>query len=183
MLNAISQYKALKDSSSLIFAYQGDIDDKLISQLMNIIENKLGMVEYNSRLKKKIFNIIVELIQNVFHNYEENIGLIPESLNQITLAIVKNDEDYEVLCGNYMVNTDILPLETSIKEVNSMSIEELRAHYRDRLDKGVISSKGRAGLGIMDIVRKANNPLHYAFDQQDSKLSLLSLKVKIDINS
>ena len=87
MLNAVSQYNQLKDSKNLIFAYKGNIDENLVSNVLSIIENKLGMVEYNSRLKKKIFNIIVELIQNVFHNYQENHNVIPQSLNEIALSL------------------------------------------------------------------------------------------------
>ncbi|MFQ3213449.1 MAG: hypothetical protein ACI9L9_000484 [Marivirga sp.] len=182
MLNTINQYNELKDSKNLVFSYKGAIDEELIASMLAIIENKLGMVEYNSRLKKKIFNIIVELIQNVFHNYQENEKNIPLNIQDIHLMVVKRVEIYEIICGNYMLNTQTKYLERSIKDVNELSEEGLRQRYVDRLENGIISSTGRAGLGLMDMARKSGNKLEYCFDKYDEQLSLFSLKVNVNIN-
>lgn len=182
MLNTNNQYKELKDSKNLVFSYKGTIDEELISSILAIVENKLGMVEYNSRLKKKIFNIIVELMQNVFHNYQENSKDIHAKSRDFLLMVLKKPNSYEVFCGNNLLNKDVETLSKSINEVNQFSAEELRQHYVDRLDNGLISSNGRAGLGIMDIVRKSGNDIEYSFDKIDEQLSLFSLKVTININ-
>jgi hypothetical protein len=181
MLNTVDQYNKLKESDKLLFGYKGFIDETLISNLMTIVENKLGMVEYNSRLKKKIFNILVEVVQNVYHSSEENTR-VSQVLRNVYIHLVKRNDGYEVLSGNYIRNEQIDKLKDTIEEVNKMDENSLRESYRDRLDKGAISDNGRAGLGIMDMVRKSGNRLDYDFINFDKEFSLFSLKVNINNN-
>jgi len=181
MLNTVDQYNKLKESDKLLFGYKGFIDEALISNLMAIVENKLGMVEYNSKLKKKIFNILVEVIQNVFHSSEEN-AKVSEALRNVYIMLVRHNDGYSVLSGNYIKNGQVDKLKETIKEVNEMDENSLRESYRNRLDKGVISDSGRAGLGIMDMVRKSGNRLDYGFINFDKEFSLFSLKVNINNN-
>lgn len=53
MLDTLNKFKNLKESEELLLAYQGNITDSLTNNLLALAENKLAMVEYNSRIKRR----------------------------------------------------------------------------------------------------------------------------------
>lgn len=178
MLDTINRFKDLKQSEELLLAYQGIITESLTNNLLSIAENKLAMVEYNSRIKKKVFNILVEVLQNIYHNQEE-LKKSDQSYQEIMVMVVKTTTAYEVISGNYIRKSNIIHLEKRIKEINHLTNEELRAKYRSKLDEGVFSETGRAGLGIMDMVRKSGEPLEFKFKAIDDEYAYFSLQVNI----
>jgi len=178
MLDTLNKFKNLKESEELLLAYQGKITDSLTNNLLTLAENKLAMVEYNSRVKKKVFNILVEVLQNIYHNQGE-IDHADKSFHEIMIIILKAPVNYEIISGNYITDKNKDPLKKRIEEVNDLTNEELRTKYRSKLDEGVFSETGRAGLGIMDMVRKSGQPLEYGFKAVNDKYTYFSLQVNI----
>ncbi|WKK80484.2 SiaB family protein kinase [Marivirga arenosa] len=178
MLDTLNKFKNLKESEELLLAYQGNITDSLTNNLLTLAENKLAMVEYNSRTKKKVFNILVEVLQNIYHN-EGELKNADEKFHEILIMVVKGPTTYEITSGNYIQQSISDPLKKRIQEINQLSNDELREKYRNRLDEGVFSDKGRAGLGIMDMVRKSGQPLEYGFQSINNDYSYFSLQVNI----
>ncbi|WP_340153495.1 SiaB family protein kinase [uncultured Marivirga sp.] len=179
MLDTLSKFKNLKQSEELVLAYHGIITESLTNNLLTLAENKLAMVEYNSRVKKKVFNILVEVLQNIYHNQYE-LKNSEEPFQKIMIMVVKNPTAYEIISGNYINQSNIMQLEKRIKEINQLSNDELRAKYRIKLDEGVFSETGRAGLGIMDMVRKSGQPLDYGFKIINEDYAYFSLQVNIN---
>lgn len=178
MINTIEQYKEQKNRDNLLLAYKGIITESLTTNLLSLAENKLAMVEYNSRLKKKVFHILVEVLQNIYHNYSE-LKKAPEEFHDIMVMIIKTDNSYDIVAGNYLPQNQTESLKSRIDSVNAMDAESLRTTYRNKLDEGVFSDSGRAGLGIMDMVRKSGQALEYDFLSIDKDFSFFSIKVKI----
>lgn len=178
MLDTFNKFKSLKESEELLLAYQGNITDSLTNNLLALAENKLAMVEYNSRIKKKVFNILVEVLQNIYHNQEE-IKNVESSFHEIMIIVVKSTNSYEVISGNYIKKANTKHLKKRIEEINKLSNDELRAKYRSKLDEGVFSETGRAGLGIMDMVRKSGQPLKFGFKAINDEYAYFSLQVNI----
>lgn len=178
MLDTINKFKNLSDSEELLLAYQGNITDSLTNNLLALAENKLAMVEYNSRIKKKVFNILVEVLQNIYHNQDE-IKESSDSFQEIMVMVVKNSTSYEVISGNFIKQNNTENLKKRIEEINQLSNDELRAKYRSKLDEGVFTETGRAGLGIMDMVRKSGQPLQFGFKSINDEYAYFSLQVNI----
>ncbi len=178
MLDTLNRFKNLKESEELLLAYQGMITDSLTNNLIALAENKLAMVEYNSRIKKKVFNILVEVLQNIYHNQDE-MKNSTESFQEIMVMVVKNNSTYEVISGNFIKQKNTDHLKKRIEEINQLTNDELRAKYRSKLDEGVFSETGRAGLGIMDMVRKSGQPLQFGLKSINDEYAYFSLQVNI----
>ena len=52
--------------------------------------------------------------------------------------------------------------------------------YKKQIKEGKISEKGGAGLGLIDIARKTEEPLEYQFLQLDQDTFFFILKVEIN---
>ncbi len=178
MTKILDFYQGLKDKNVML-AYKGNVSDDLLGAFFRLAEDNLSRLEPDTPMKKKVFNILVEILQNLYHHMAElNTGDTEDS-HSIAVLLLKAESGYNIMTGNHILNKKIDELKNRINQINSMSSEELRDQYRQKLDKGHFSKKGGAGLGLMDVVRKSGNKLHYDFKKLDDDYSFFTLKVNI----
>jgi hypothetical protein len=137
--------------------------------------------EEKPKVKKKVFNILVECLQNLYHHIDKDI-VVDESTKRekaALLMIAKNNKDYQIMTGNYLETKDVPSLKEKLDFVNSMDRDNLKAYYKEVLNDGNRSSKGTAGLGMVDIARKSGQKLGYHFMELSPELSFFSLTVTV----
>ena len=64
--------------------------------------------------------------------------------------------------------------------INSMDKDGLKEYYQSSLNNSMVSDKGTAGLGMIDIARKSGNKLDFEFLKINNETSFFCLNVKID---
>lgn len=171
-------------ANNIIFVYQGEVTADLVSSVLQMMENKLDGDNEDKKVKRKVFNVMVECLQNVYHHLDslEVTEITDESLiNDRTalLMIGKEDKDYYVITGNHILNDRVKDVQGKLERVNNSNKEELKALYQDILSNEQMSSKGTAGLGMIDIARKSGQKLGYDFHYVNEKYSFFSLEAKI----
>jgi len=174
----------MMEREHIILSFKGHITKELMSSVYQIIDSRLDAIDEHPKKKKKVYNILVESLQNIYHHMDElQQEEDPEhSTSRDAMFMIVRGEDgiYKIHTGNYVLKSKCDLLQTRIDEINGMSPEELRAHYVDRLNTTELSAKGGAGLGIIDIARKSGNKLGYSFNPVSEKFSFFSLIVSID---
>ncbi len=157
------------------------ITPDLLTTILQIIESKLESYEEKPKVKKKVFNILVECLQNLYHHIDKDIVVANEKTydKSALLMIARNNNDYQVMTGNYMETKDVESLKDKLDFVNSMNKDELKLYYKEVLNDGNRSEKGTAGLGMVDIARKSGQKLGYHFLELGPNLSFFSLTVTI----
>lgn len=166
-----------------MLSFKGVVTPDLLSSVLQIMESKLNHVEKSTKTKKKVYNILVECLQNLYHhneNIQEEDGINLMFSKSALLMISKNDENYEVKTGNYILKENSEDLKGKLDDINALSKEELRDLYKSVLNEGEMSKKGTAGLGMIDIARKSGNKLEYSFLPVDKKYDFFCLNVKIN---
>ena len=149
---------------SVYYAYQGDIASERINTILEDIEVKI-MSFSNTKLKKKIYNIAVECLQNLYHHSDN----VPDDLiitlgQRFGLFVIKqNDDNFTLTVGNYVMSDKVALLTEKIEKINSLSNDELKEMYKFILNYQKLSPKGGGGLGLIDIARKSENKLKYKF--------------------
>jgi hypothetical protein len=102
-----------------------------------------------------------------------------DKIRSAIFMIGKQEGQYNIITGNYIVNENVSGLKKRLDDVNSLTKEELKDYYKQILNNGEMSLKGGGGLGMIDIARKTGEKLGYTFQQIDEKLSFFSLNIKI----
>lgn len=175
MVDIASQNSVHKDDKVLI-SYEGDISDQCIDQILTLSELKLNRVEKNVRVKKKVFRIIVEMIQNIYHHYAKFATKGNENiLRMVKFTLDKQDNTYTICTGNHISNQNVSLLKNKIDKLNAMTPTDLKSAYIRQLTNGKITHHGGAGLGMIDIVKNAENKLFYNFEpinEQDTFFSI-----------
>jgi len=176
-MNVYTKFRSMMDNH-IILSFKGEITSDIITMVLQIMESRLEAEEAKSTVKKKIFNILVECMQNLYHHAEPEVdGEV--STRKAMLEMYFDDSYYNIITGNYMRNEEVEKLKTRLDKVNSLSKEDLRKFYREILDNNQISQKGGANLGMIDMARKSGEKLDYHFTEVNDKLTFFDLRVRI----
>lgn len=171
------------ENDNIILSFKGVVTADLLNSVLNIIESKLKLIGESQRIKRKVYNVLVECLQNLYHHTDAHIegkqGEETQGNSSLVLVLKENDK-FLIKTGNYIKNNKVIDLESKLNEINSLDKEGLRGLYIDHLSESVISSKGTAGLGMIDIARKSGNKLDYEFLKVNDDSSFFCLNVKID---
>lgn len=168
------------EQNNILLSFKGDVTSELLTSVLSIIESKLDIMQEDRKVKKKVYNVLVECLQNLYHHMDEVSA--DDEFNRDRSAIFmigKIDNTYNIFTGNYILSKNVTNLKEKIDEINTMNKEELKSYYKEVLNNGQMSNKGGGGLGIIDIARKSGQKLTYSFTQVDDINHFFSLNVKI----
>lgn len=173
-----SYFKNMRENK-IIFVYQGEVTADLVSSILHMMENKLEGEGEDKRVKKKVFNVMVECLQNVYHHLD-TIEISEDTYDKSALLMIgKEEEYYFVITGNHILNERVPELKARLEKVNSLDKEGLKNLYQEILANEELSEKGTAGLGMIDIARKSGQKLGYDFYPVNEKYTFFSLEAKV----
>lgn len=171
------------EEENVILSFKGIVTADLLTSLLNIMEVKMESMHEAPRIRKKVFNVLVECLQNLYHHVDEGpTPITKEHLERKSAMVLigKEDGHFIIRTGNYIDNDKVIELKSRLHTINSMDKEDLKSYYQDSLNNSMVSSKGTAGLGMIDIARKSGNKLDFEFLEINEETSFFCLNVKID---
>jgi hypothetical protein len=167
------------ERNNIMLSFKGDITSELLTSILQIMESKLDNLQEEPKIKKKVYNVLVECLQNLYHHMDE---VAPEQNDKIRSAIFmigKLDNQYNIITGNYIKKENVAGLKKRLEDINLLSKEELKEYYKAVLNNGEMSLKGGGGLGMIDIARKTGEKLNFHFAPVDDTFSFFTLNIKI----
>jgi hypothetical protein len=167
------------ERNNILLSFKGEITSDLLTSILQIMENKMDNMQEEPRMKKKVYNVLVECLQNLYHHLDEISEAESERIRSAIFTIAKLNNQYSIITGNYILNENISGLRNRLDEVNSLNKEELKEYYKKVLNNGEMSMKGGGGLGMIDIARKTGEKLEYNFLEIDNKVSFFTLNIKV----
>ena len=143
-----------------LFIYQGYFTFKLTEKLVGLIEYHLYIIP-SKLIRKRIFNIAVEMIQNIDH-YNKTISRqeLLENPGKFLIRRVKNK--FEIIVSNYIRSTDTAKLKTLLDEIRGMNEEVLTQERYKRLSN-IENNVPSASIGILSIAQRTNQNMNYKF--------------------
>jgi hypothetical protein len=173
------------ERNNIMLSFKGDITSELLTSILQIMETKLDNMQEEPKTKKKVYNVLVECLQNLYHHMDDvptsNISTADgqELIRSAIFMIGKVENQYTIITGNYIRTVNVDSLRNRLEEINKLSKEELKDYYKSVLNNGEISIKGGGGLGMIDIARKTGQKINYNFMPIDDQHSFFSLNIKI----
>lgn len=167
------------EEEHVILSFKGIVTAELLTSVLHIMESRMDSMQESQKTKKKVFNVLVECLQNLYHHVDESN---PETLERRSALVMisKQDGKFMIRTGNYIDKPKANLLKEKLQVINSMDKLELRQYYQESLESSIVSTKGTAGLGMIDIARKSGNKLDFELLHIDDKMSFFCLNVKID---
>jgi len=167
------------ERNNILLSFKGDITSELLTSILQIMESKLENLQEEPKVKKKVYNVLVECLQNLYHHMDEVDAEPSDKSRSAIFMIGKLDNQYTIITGNYIRKENVDGLSGRLEEINKLSPDELKEYYKKVLANGEMSAKGGGGLGMIDIARKTGQKLNFSFMPIDDKYSFFSLNIKI----
>ncbi len=176
-------YKTM-EQENILLSFKGVVTSDLMTSILQIMESRMTYLEESPKMRKKVFNVLVECLQNLYHHIEENdMGIVHETelldSKSAVFLIAKEDDYFHIRTGNYIDKHSAEALTLKLEKINGMDKNALKVHYQEVLNMGNISEKGTAGLGLIDIARKSGNKLEYEMIPINESNQFFCLNVRI----
>lgn len=180
MISDISEYYHEIKNENDIVSFLGVVTPDSLSVIMQNIEIDLERMQEQPRICRKIYTVLIECLQNLYHHTDElEIDEHRKSPSSICL-VNKHNEGYTITTSNYIQNEKIEKFKSHLDNINQLSKESLKEYYKEVLNNGQKSTKDGAGLGMIDISRKTDDKLNFNFvPLLDGNYSLFVLNIKI----
>jgi hypothetical protein len=159
---------------NLILVYEGEFTQEITKSVLSMAERNMDSMGEESSIKRKVFNVMVECLQNIVKHGEEFSQREAQRPTAIFM-IGKEANAYIITSGNPVRNENIDALKQKLDQINSLDKDGLKQLYKDIIRNTELSEKGGAGLGFVDMARKSGNPLKYGFEKIDDTYSFFSL--------
>lgn len=178
LIKSVKQSSIPHHTRNAMLAYDGHVSDELFQDIISLCEEKLHAYNLSRTARKKLFKVVVEMIQNTYHHADQ-VDSAGDPLKKVSFRLEYHSGSFIIYTCNKIKSNKVERLKNRIDAVNEMTSDEIKAYYRRRLSEGTLSKKGGAGLGIIDIVRKSNSSLNYEFHSADNLQSFVCLWVSV----
>jgi hypothetical protein len=180
--------RAMLHTRGVIFAYSGYVTEPVLSGVGEALKRKLAIDDADTKTLRSVFAVFVEQMQNIIrYSAEKAEASLPpaadtRALMEIRygiLTIGREGRDYVVCAGNLVERADVERLRARLSRIRDMSKDELKALYKEQLRAEPEQGSKGAGLGFMEIARRASKPIEFDFTDVDKTHAFFALKATI----
>jgi len=186
----LSKYNEAVDRLNIKVIYNGPMWEDGVKGLADMVKTHLLHDQLPGTVSKAIFSVFIEQVTNILMYSEEKEQFTQppdDELVDVSIGTVimgnKTDkrETFFVQTKNAVRNENIEILKDRIDYLNTLNKVELRQFYKEKVradNEENPDSKG-AGLGLIEIARRATAPLGYSFEPIADGLSFFTLYAEI----
>ncbi len=160
---------------NFMLCYRGAFSQDITKAILSMTEKKLDLEGTDKSIKKKVFNVMVECLQNIAKHGDNAEVEDKEAL----FMIGRMGDEYVTYSGNLVRQDKVESLRSKLLAINTMDKDEIKDLYKTLIMAKGLSEKAGAGLGLIDIAKKSGNKLDFDFRDVNEQASFFSLKTLV----
>jgi hypothetical protein len=172
---------AILNHDEILLNHVGEVKKDHLLDLLPKVEQLLDSDGVSKLLKKRLIYLSIESLQNLqLHGYAGEAG----ANHPAEFIFSKGKDSYNLIIGNIVEEHEARILEDKLNKINSLDTEELAYLFGVVIKQSVVrmSSKGGAGLGLIDMRKKSTRKLEFQFQEVSDGLKFFSLKISLPKN-
>ncbi|BEH10464.1 MULTISPECIES: SiaB family protein kinase [Geobacter] len=162
----------------ILMCFNGPFSHSIIEEIGIAIRNHLAAENIARMAVQDVFAVYIEMTQNA-RNYLARRDISPAKAGSATIVIARRDEFYSVTSGNVILNDDVELLRTRIDHIKAQAPDELKKLIRQQLRAEVQPGAMGAGIGLMEMAKRASGRLEYSVRPVDDRHSFFTLTAHI----
>jgi len=157
---------------------ESDLSQEGQKMILEAIDKSLEVRSFDIRIKRKVFNICIELTQFYIKNQEH-------ILNNKSILTLNFNKEYIETKFEIIVKTGVIKKDIAvIDEYNDLSTFELKKKYKSLpIITGFRSNNPYPYLNWLNLRRKPGSPIEYKIESYKSEYSIFEITVKVNIFS
>jgi hypothetical protein len=176
--------------SGIMFAYCGYVTEPVLTGVGDALKQKLAIDDMDTKTARSVFAVFVEQMQNIIRYSAENgkshsaaaatATAAPMSeLRYGIMTIGRSAGGFVVRAGNLVENADVERLRHNLRQIRDADRDVLKAMYKEALKSGPQQGSKGAGIGFIEIARRASKPIEFDFAHVDDRFSFFALEAEI----
>ena len=185
----MSKYDEVVEKLNIKVIYNGPMWEDGVKGLADMVKTHLSHDQLPGNASKAIFSVFVEQVTNILMYSEEkekfaqppDYELVDVSIGTVIMGSKTDKRDtFFVQTKNAVKNERMAFLTERIDYLNTLDKAGLRQFYKEKMrsDNDDPGSLG-AGLGLIEIARRATAPIGYSFAPISDDLSFFTMYVEI----
>jgi len=185
----LSKYNEVVEKLNIKVIYSGPMWEDGVKGLAEMVKTHLSHDQLSGSASKAIFSVFVEQVTNILmysaekeqYSQPPDYELVNVSIGTVIMGNRTDKRDtFFVQTKNAIKDEHIKFLKERIDYLNTLDKNGLRQYYKERMrsDSDSPESQG-AGLGLIEIARRATAPIGYSFEQISEGLSFFIMYVEI----
>lgn len=162
----------------ILMCFNGPFSHSIIEEIGVAIRNHLAADNISRMSVQDVFAVYIEMAQNA-RNYLSLKNIPAVDAGSATIVIAKRGEAYIVTSGNVILKNDVHDLKNRIDHINSLNPDELKKLIRQQLRCEVPPGATGAGIGLMEMVKRADDRLDYNIRDVNGQYSFFTLTVQL----
>lgn len=159
--------------SDIIFLY-GTMNQDIVNSALRIIENKLTWLKFSKTIISKTKLIGVELMENIYKHQSKNSTQSPY------FQVVLNADGLSFYSGNSISPNNYQVLSEKLATYHTMTQEELKELYINKIGNDQITENGNMGLGLITIINRSNKKATHELLKISDEEYFFKLEVNIN---
>jgi Family of unknown function (DUF6272) len=171
----------------IMFCYSGYVNERVLGGVGEALKQKMVIEEADTKTLRSVFAVFVEQMQNIIRYSAEkepelataNQGDPPLEIRYGVIAIGQSDEGFCVEAGNLVMKEDVGRLRSRLEEIRRADRAGLKALYKEKLKAPPDETSKGAGVGFIEIARRASKPIDFDFMDVDDDYAFFMLRAQI----
>jgi len=169
-------------SRNTLLAYSGYVSESLLQSLGSAVKRQMELKNAENKVSRRVFSIFVEQVQNIIRYSDEQEWLTQNHAERISGGVVAfghENNKFFVVCGNTVPRAEAQSLRERLDSIAAMDGDALRKYYRTKLREEPEAQSEGGSIGLLEIARKATQPLQYDFYDMGDDQKFFVLKAFI----
>ena len=186
LARALFDIRAELRDAGVILAYCGYVTEPVLTGVGEALKQKLAIEDMDTKTARSVFAVFVEQMQNIIRYSAEKetaqSGSGSASVSEIRygiLTIGKNERAFTVKAGNLVHAEDVPRLSERLAHIAGADKATLKTLYKELLKGEPDAFSKGAGVGFVEIARRASRPITYDFAPVDDRFAFFALEAEI----
>ncbi|AWK87087.1 SiaB family protein kinase [Azospirillum thermophilum] len=170
------------DQQGIIFSFSGYLSEGILYSLGEALREKMTLEEADGPTVRRVFSVFVEQMQNIIRYSAEKVtGAAgrPVELSAGMVTIGMEAGKVFIVCGNAVRDGDVARLKERLDHLRSLDRDGIKTYYREQLREAPDDDSRGATIGLIEIARRASEPIEYDFTPLADERSFFCLKARI----
>src|SRR3990172_10883998 len=85
------------EQSNVILSFKGEITSDLLTSILQIMESKMEKYQEAPKIKKKVYNVLVECLQNLYHHIDEQPPVEETGTAKTAMFLIAKEKDAYII--------------------------------------------------------------------------------------
>jgi len=181
MEGRLTDIQAVLNRYRVLSCFSGRFSQGIIEEMGAAIKTHMERQSSPKSAIHSVFSIYIEQTQNIKNYVARFAGSEREAEIAVSsiVCIGEGERGYFVWSGNEVELADIEPLRSRLDALAAADGEELKRLYREQLRRDPEPGASGAGIGFIEMARKASAPIEYTFTEDGGPTAFFEIKVSV----